>query len=32
MSESKDQQGSTTLLDDVDHHLSYLKLAFIAEQ
>lgn len=32
MSESTDQQGSTTLLGDVAHHLHYLKLSFIAEQ
>jgi DNA replication protein DnaC len=32
MSESKDQPGSTTLLGNVDHHLHYLKLSFIAAQ
>ena len=32
MAENKDQQEATELLGGVDHHLTYLKLSFIAQQ
>ena len=32
MSESKDIHASTKPLSDIDHHITYLKLSFIADQ